>query len=46
MRSILVLNAKRGCDKSILAINLVGYYAVRGKALILADFDPQASSME
>jgi chromosome partitioning protein len=46
MRSTLVLNAKAGCGKSTLAINLAGYYAARGKALVLADFDPQASSMD
>jgi len=31
VRSILVLNPKGGCGKSILAINIAGYFAQRGK---------------
>jgi chromosome partitioning protein len=46
MRSILVLNPKGGCGKSTLATNLAGYYACRGKSVVLADFDPQGSSMD
>ena len=46
MRSILVVNSKGGCGKTTLATNLAGYYAVRGKNVVLADFDPQESSMD
>lgn len=46
MRSILVLNPKGGCGKSTIATNLAGYYAERGKRVVLADFDPQGSSMD
>lgn len=46
MRSILVLNPKGGCGKSTIATNLAGYYAERGKRVVLADFDAQGSSMD
>lgn len=46
MRSILVLNSKGGSGKTTLATNLAGYYAAQGKDVVLADFDPQASSMD
>ncbi len=46
MQSILILNPKGGCGKTTLATNLSGYYAARGKSVLLADFDPQASSMD
>ncbi len=46
MRSILVLNPKGGCGKSTLVTTLAGYYAERGKSVVLADFDPQGSSMD
>jgi len=46
MRTILVLNSKGGCGKSTLATNLAAYYASHGHAVALADFDPQASSLE
>lgn len=45
MRSILVVNAKGGCGKTTLATNLAGYYAARGKNVVLADYDQQGSSM-
>lgn len=45
MRTILVLNAKGGCGKSTLATNLAGYYASQGGRVLLADFDPQGSSL-
>ena len=46
MRHILVLNAKGGCGKSTIATNIASYYAVEGKSVALADFDPQRSSLD
>lgn len=46
MRTIMMLNPKGGCGKSTLATNLASYFAVRGDSVILADLDPQGSSME
>ena len=46
MRSILVLNPKGGCGKTTLAVNIAGYYALRGKKVVLADCDPQGSSTD
>ncbi len=46
MRRILVLNAKGGCGKSTIATNLASYYAAElGKKVVLADYDPQESSL-
>jgi chromosome partitioning protein len=46
MRKIMLLNSKGGCGKSTLATNLASYYASQGKAVVIADFDRQGSSME
>ncbi|MGH8279269.1 MAG: AAA family ATPase [Gammaproteobacteria bacterium] len=47
MRSIMVINAKGGCGKSTLATNVAAYFASYWDAVTsLADFDPQASSLE
>ena len=46
MRTVLIVNSKGGCGKSTLATNLSAYYAREGKSVVLADFDPQASSLE
>lgn len=46
MRTILVLNPKGGCGKSTIATNLAACYALRGRHVLLADFDVQASSLE
>ena len=46
MRKIMLLNAKGGCGKSTMATNLASYYASQGKSVVIADFDPQGSSME
>ena len=46
MRHIMILNAKGGCGKSTLATNLAGFYANEGKSVALADYDPQASSLD
>ncbi|MDZ7803367.1 ParA family protein [Thiohalophilus sp.] len=46
MRNIMVLNAKGGCGKSTIATNLASYYAYElEKQVVLADFDPQGSSL-
>lgn len=46
MRSIMVLNSKGGSGKSTVSTNLASYYASEGNKVVLADFDPQASSLE
>ena len=46
MRRIMVLNAKGGSGKSTLATNLASYYATRDKTVVLADYDPQSSSLQ
>lgn len=46
MRSILILNSKGGCGKTTLATNLAGYFASKGRRVVLADFDPQQSSLD
>ena len=46
MRTILVLNTKGGSGKTTLATNIAGYYATRGKKVVLADFDSQGSSID
>ena len=46
MRSIMILNAKGGSGKSTVATNLASYYAQAGKNVILADYDPQESSLD
>jgi chromosome partitioning protein len=45
MRTILVMNSKGGCGKSTLATNLAAHYANAGRRVLLADFDPQGSSL-
>lgn len=46
MRTIMVLNAKGGSGKSTVATNIASYYASKGKKVVLADLDPQASSLD
>jgi chromosome partitioning protein len=46
MRTIMLLNRKGGSGKSTLASNIASYYASEGKSVVLADFDPQGSSMD
>jgi chromosome partitioning protein len=46
MRTIIIMNSKGGCGKSTLATNLAAYYASEGYETTLADFDPQASSLD
>ena len=45
MRHIMVLNAKGGSGKTTIATNLASYFASQGKEVILADYDPQESSL-
>lgn len=44
MKNILIANPKGGAGKTTLATNLAGYFAVRGKHVMLADLDRQQSS--
>ena len=41
---VVVMNPKGGVGKSTLATNLAGYYANRGKNVMLGDFDKQQSA--
>ena len=45
MRHVLVLNAKGGSGKTTIATNLASYLASQGKNVVLADYDPQGSSL-
>ena len=46
MRTIMVLNAKGGCGKSTISTNLASYYVFEeDKKVVLADYDPQGSSL-
>lgn len=46
MKAFLVANPKGGSGKSTLATNLAGYFANRGKEVMLGDIDRQQSSRE
>ena len=45
MKRIVVINAKGGCGKTTVTTNLASYYASKGVATALFDYDPQGSSM-
>ncbi|MFB3125772.1 MAG: AAA family ATPase, partial [Woeseiaceae bacterium] len=45
LHKIVVLNPKGGCGKTTLATNIAAYYAMRGPAPTLVDFDPRGYSM-
>lgn len=44
MMTILIANPKGGCGKTTLAINLAGYFARRGRCVVLSDLDRQQSA--
>jgi chromosome partitioning protein len=45
MNTTLVINAKGGVGKTTITTNLAGYFASRGVATTIADYDPQGSSL-
>ena len=44
MEKILVINSKGGCGKTTVATNLASFYAAKGHATALYDYDPQGSA--
>lgn len=46
MRTVLIANPKGGSGKTTLATNLAGYFATRGRRVILSDLDRQQSSLD
>ena len=46
MRHIMVMNAKGGCGKSTLATNIASWFATEGSKTVLADYDPQRTSLD
>jgi len=46
MNSILIANPKGGSGKTTLATNLAGYFATRGRRVVLADLDRQQSAVQ
>ncbi len=46
MRTVLIANPKGGSGKTTVATNLAGYFATRGRRVVLADLDRQQSAME
>jgi chromosome partitioning protein len=42
----MVLNAKGGCGKSTLSTNIAVFFARSGHQVCIADYDPQASSLD
>jgi len=46
MRHILVINPKGGSGKSTVATNLAAHFAYEVDDVVLADYDPQGSSLE
>lgn len=43
-QQIVVVNAKGGCGKTTIAVNLAAYYAESGYKTTLLDYDPQGSA--
>jgi chromosome partitioning protein len=46
MRHVMVMNSKGGCGKSTLATNIACFFAHEGHKVVLADYDPQQSSLD
>lgn len=46
MRTVLIANPKGGSGKTTLATNLAGYFATRGRRVLLDDLDRQKSALE
>lgn len=46
MEQVFVINPKGGCGKTTIATQLAGYYANKGRRVLLADHDPQKSSSD
>jgi len=46
MRHVMVMNAKGGCGKSTLATNIASYFATEDYKVVLADYDPQRTSLD
>ena len=44
MRTVLIANPKGGSGKTTLATNLAGYFATRGRHVVLSDMDRQRSA--
>jgi len=45
LRTVLIANPKGGSGKTTLATNLAGYFATRGRRVVLSDLDRQQSSL-
>lgn len=45
MRTILIANPKGGSGKTTVATNLAGYFATRGRRVVLSDLDRQQSAL-
>ncbi len=45
MFRLIVLNAKGGCGKTTLSVNLASYFSQQGRVTTLMDLDPQGSSV-
>jgi len=46
MRTVLIANPKGGSGKTTVATNLAGYFATRGRRVVLCDLDRQQSALE
>jgi len=46
MRTVLIANPKGGSGKTTVATNLAGYFATRGRRVLLSDLDRQQSALE
>jgi len=46
MRTILIANTKGGSGKTTLATNLAGYFASKGRRVVLSDLDRQQSALD